>query len=160
MYSNHLAQIMVAILQRNGKCSPERLSMLVFICDWVSLLRRQKRLTEVKWIKTSSAVSTPIIRETIESYPDHFVSSTVLYDGVSRDAIEASPVFLNTPILADPETIKVIDEVVRVTKKYDAYSFLGNVLGLFPVKTTDTGKVIDLNKTYQEYLKFKARGSR
>jgi len=67
---------------------------------------------------------------------------------------------LNTPILADPETIKVIDEVVRVTKKYDAYSFLGNVLGLFPVKTTDTGKVIDLNKTYQEYLKFKARGSR
>lgn len=156
MYSNYLAQIMVAILNRNGECSPQRLGMLVFICDWVSQIRNQKRLTEVRWVRTQHAISAQIIGETIESFRDHFVRKQVIYGGVIRDAVGVNPLTMNILLPLDQEAIGIVNRVVDVTKKYDGKEFLSNVLGLFPVKTTEAGKVIDFEKTYLEYLKFKA----
>lgn len=151
MLKNNLEKIIAYICQEypyKDELSDARLTKMVYLTDWFSLLVNDQQATEINWVFNHYG---PYVSDVYEAAKDNgnFVvkNKTTIYGNNKKIINYVGEASINL----EPLIKSVIDTVIDKNKSMYFNDFIDYVYSTYPVKNNDRYSILDLPMLAKEY---------
>ena len=135
---------------RKGDLSKARLTKLVYLADWRSVLQNDKQISDITWEVYHYGPWVPDVIKAVEDNPEKFrIRKTYTWLGNPKEVVELTDDSFTPNLL--PEEKAAINHVIDVTKDLNWDSFIRLVYSTYPVVTQPKYTPLNLRELAAKY---------
>lgn len=135
---------------RKGDLSKARLTKLVYLADWRSVLQNNEQISNITWVVYHYGPWVPDVIETVQNNPDKFrIRKTRTFFGNPKEVVELTDRSFEPNL--SPAQKDAINHVIDVTWDLNWDDFIRLVYSTYPVVTQPKYTPLNLRQLAAKY---------
>jgi uncharacterized phage-associated protein len=134
-----------------GGLSKARLTKLVYLADWKAVVERGRPVTDIAWFFNNYGPYVPAVVDAAKRDSAFKVEAKDTVYGNSMDLISLKHPDVVACESVNAEDIRILDEVLAVTKDLNFTEFIEFVYGTYPIVSQQRYTQLDLVRLAHDY---------